>query len=56
MFFGAADAPVVQRRIAPGEPGDLCILAARPDEVIRELDSSFVAATVIAGDVAFSNG
>ena len=31
MFFGAADAPVAQRRIAPGQLGDLCILAARPD-------------------------
>jgi predicted amidohydrolase YtcJ len=49
MFFGAADAPAVQRRIAPGEPGDLCILGAGPDEVLRELDSGMVAATVVAG-------
>ena len=51
MFFGAADAPTVPRRIAPGQPGDLCVLSAKPDEVLGELDSSLVAATVIAGDV-----
>ena len=49
MFFGAADAPVVQRRIAPGQPGDLCILGASPDEVLAELDSDMVAATIVAG-------
>lgn len=49
MFFGAADAPVAQRSIAPGQPGDLCVLAARPDEVLCELDSSMVAATIVAG-------
>jgi len=53
MFFGAADAPVVPRRIAPGQPADLCILGARPDEVLGELDSGMVAATVIAGEVVF---
>jgi predicted amidohydrolase YtcJ len=53
MFFGAADAPVVQRRIAPGQPGDLCVLSARPDEVLAELDSGLVAATIIAGDVVY---
>ena len=53
MFFGAADAPEVQRRIAPGQPGDLCILGASPTEVLEQLDASLVAATVIAGRVAF---
>ena len=42
MFFGEADAPVAQRRIAPGQPGDLCILTAAPAEVLSELDSSMV--------------
>ncbi len=51
MFFGAADAPGVQRRIAPGQLGDLCILAARPEEVLGELDSGMVAATIVAGAV-----
>jgi predicted amidohydrolase YtcJ len=49
MFFGAADAPAVQRRIAPGQPGDLCILGAGPAEVLAELDSGMVAATIVAG-------
>jgi predicted amidohydrolase YtcJ len=53
MFFGSADAPVVPRLIASGQPGDLCILRARPDEVLGELDSDMVAATVIAGRVVF---
>ena len=53
MFLGSADAPVVPRRIAPGQPGDLCILRARPDEVLNELDSGMVTATVIAGEVVY---
>jgi predicted amidohydrolase YtcJ len=50
MFFGTPDQPVVQRRIAPGQPGDLCILGASPDEVLGELDSSLVKATIVAGN------
>jgi predicted amidohydrolase YtcJ len=53
MFFGSADAPVVPRLIASGHPGDLCIARARPDEVLGELDSDMVAATVIAGRLVF---
>jgi predicted amidohydrolase YtcJ len=53
MFFGSADAPVVPRLIASGHPGDLCIVRARPDEVLGELDSDMVAATVIAGRLVF---
>jgi len=53
MFLGAADAPVVQRRIAAGQPGDLCILGARPDEVLAELDSSMVTTTIIAGEAVY---
>ncbi|MBY0286549.1 MAG: amidohydrolase family protein [Mycobacteriaceae bacterium] len=51
MFFGAAEAPTVPRRIAPGQPGDLCVMSAKPDEVLGELDSGLVAATIIAGTV-----
>ena len=51
MFFGAADAPVAHRRIEPGQLGDLCILAAAPAEVLSELDSSMVRATIVAGNV-----
>jgi len=51
MFCGAADAPVAQRSIEPGQPGDLCILAGAPDEVLSELDSSMVTTTIVAGNV-----
>jgi predicted amidohydrolase YtcJ len=51
MFLGAADAPVIPRRIAPGQPGELCVLRGSPDEVLGELDSGMVAATIIGGTV-----
>jgi len=51
MFLGAADAPVQPRRIAPGQPGDLCVLTGNSDEVLGELDSDLVVATIIAGTV-----
>ncbi|HEX2285348.1 MAG TPA: amidohydrolase family protein, partial [Mycobacterium sp.] len=49
MFFGRPDDPTKARTIEPDQPGDLCVLAASPDEVLRELDSGMVAATVIEG-------
>jgi predicted amidohydrolase YtcJ len=52
MFLGAADAPSVPRRIAPGQPGDLCVLSGKPGEVLGELDASLVVATIIAGTLA----
>jgi predicted amidohydrolase YtcJ len=51
MFFGSAERPVTPRRIAPGQPGDLCILAATPHEVLDELDSGMVAAAITAGNL-----
>ena len=51
MFLGAADTPVVPRQIAPGQPGDLCVLRGSPDVVLGELDSGLVAATIVAGTV-----
>jgi predicted amidohydrolase YtcJ len=56
MFFGASDRPVQHRTVEPGQPGDLCVLAATPEEVLSELDSSMVAATIIAGEVFFDRG
>jgi predicted amidohydrolase YtcJ len=53
MFFGEAGRPVHLRRVAPGQPGDLAVLAATPAEVLSELDSGLVAATVIAGEVVY---
>jgi predicted amidohydrolase YtcJ len=49
MFFGKASRPTEPRRIEPGQPGDLVVLGAPPAEVLSELDSGMVAATVIEG-------
>lgn len=49
MFFGFADRPGVTRTVAPGQPGDLCVLAAPPAEVLDTLDAGLVAATVVGG-------
>lgn len=51
MFFGAPEAPPAPRRIALGEPGDLCILGAPPEAVLAELDSGMVTTTIVAGNV-----
>jgi predicted amidohydrolase YtcJ len=51
MFFGTSGAPTEPRAIATGEPGDLCVLAAPPDEVLNELDTHLVTATIVAGRV-----
>ncbi len=56
MFFGTSVAPTDARSIKPGQPGDLCVLAVPPAEVVSELDSSMVAATVVAGEVVFERG
>ena len=44
------------RTVEPGQPGDLCVLAATPAEVLRELDSGMVSATIIAGEVVYERG
>lgn len=56
MFFGSVDRPVQHRSIAPGQPGDVCVLAAQPGEVLAELDAGLVAATVIAGQLVYERG
>jgi predicted amidohydrolase YtcJ len=56
MFFGTWGQPTDPRAIQPGQPGDLCVLAAQPNEVLDELDAQMVAATVIAGEVVFDRG
>jgi predicted amidohydrolase YtcJ len=53
MFFGAATQPTNPRAIAEGQPGDLAVLAAPPDEALDDLGADLVAATIIAGDVVF---
>jgi predicted amidohydrolase YtcJ len=53
MFCGAAGRPVEPRSVAPGQLGDLCMLAGPPAEVLNELDATMVAASVVAGNVVF---
>ena len=51
MFLGTPDRPAVLRDIAPGQPGDLCILAPAPAEALRALQSDMVLTTVVAGTI-----
>lgn len=51
LFLGRAEAPSVPRGIAPGEPGDLCVLDGAPADVLADLDRERVRATVIAGEL-----
>jgi predicted amidohydrolase YtcJ len=53
LFHGEPEQLEHRRTVAPGQPGDLCVLAASPDEVLAELASDMVAATVVAGSLAF---
>lgn len=53
LFTGHADRPGQPRTVAPGQPGDLCVLAAPPAEVLARLDAGLVAATVVGGAVVF---
>ena len=54
MFFGTFDEPTRPRTVASAQPADLCVLAAMPQEVLAELDSGMVDATVIAGELVWS--
>ncbi|WP_396898586.1 amidohydrolase family protein [Mycolicibacterium sp.] len=53
LFLGGAVHPARPRRIAPGQPGDLCVLSAPPGTVLAELDAGLVAATIVGGRVVF---
>ncbi|HNM85710.1 MAG: amidohydrolase family protein [Mycobacterium sp.] len=50
-FLGRPERPAEPRRVAPGEPGDLCVLSGSPEQVLAELDAGLVSATVIGGEV-----
>lgn len=56
MFFGTSGNPTDPRTVTKGQPGDLCVLAGDPSEVLEELDPTMVAATIVAGDVVFERG
>jgi predicted amidohydrolase YtcJ len=49
MFFGTPGEPAAVRTLDPGQPGDVCVLAAPPEVVLAELDAGLVRATVIDG-------
>ncbi|WP_454787666.1 amidohydrolase family protein [Mycolicibacterium lutetiense] len=51
LFLGSAGNPARPRRVAPGEPGDLCLLAGSPQRVFDALDADLVVATIITGAV-----
>lgn len=51
MFLGEPSRPAVPRTVAPGQPGDLCVLRSAPAEVLARLVSSLVVATVVGGEV-----
>lgn len=53
MFLGRADEPARPRILAPGEPGDVCVLSGPPAAVLGELDAGMVAATVVGGRVCY---
>jgi predicted amidohydrolase YtcJ len=54
MFLGRPDRPGQLRTVAPGQPGDLCVLTQPPAAALAELDAGTVAATVIGGEVAYA--
>ena len=55
MFTGHAERPDIPRTIEPGQPGDLCVLAAAPADVLDVLDAELVTASVVGGDVRVSS-
>lgn len=56
LFFGEAEQPTRQRTIAPGQPGDLCLLSADESELLAALESGAVAATIVDGRVVYDAG
>ncbi len=55
MFTGHAERPDVPRTVEPGQPGDLCVLAAAPADVLDALDAELVTATVVGGRLPAGN-
>ncbi len=53
LFLGSAENPARPRSIAPGQPGDLCLLTASPQRVVEVLDAGLVAATIVGGAVVY---
>ncbi|MFZ1163720.1 amidohydrolase family protein [Mycobacterium sp.] len=56
MFLGRPEQPTQPRSVAPGEPGDLCVLNVPPETALAELDAGMVAATIIGGQLIYAAG
>lgn len=56
FFLGDADAPSRPRTIRPGAVADLCLLDDGWEDVRRDLGSSYVRATFIAGELVWARG
>ena len=54
MFLGWPETPGTARSVAPGQPGDLCVLTEPPAAALAELDACLVAATLIGGEIAYA--
>jgi predicted amidohydrolase YtcJ len=52
-FLGSPEDPRTPRSVSTGEVADLCMLAASPEEVLRELDADMVAGTIVEGRVVY---
>jgi predicted amidohydrolase YtcJ len=53
MFLGRPERPGQTRSVAPGQPGDLCVLTESPETALAELDAGMVAATIIGGELVY---
>ena len=53
LFLGTATAPTALRSVAPGQPGDLCVLDVPPAILLEDLDGGAVVATLIDGEIAY---
>ena len=53
-FLGRAERPGRLRHVEVGAPGQLCVLAVAPSVALAELDAGTVAATIVAGQVAYT--
>lgn len=51
LFLGAATDPAAPRRIAPGQPGDVCLLAEPIDDALAHPHETFAVAAVVAGEL-----
>lgn len=53
LFFGEPAWPGRQRRVVPGQPADVVLLRAGPQEALDSLASDLVAATFVGGEISY---